>query len=158
MQSPPKLMVAPKRAKLVAKSNHNITEKALQELREISNKLDETPEDKEFDCFGKTVACMLKKLPEELALESMSHIQIYLAQQRLKKTIIPHNFTSPITENAHSLSSSFSLTTSSYSIYDSPNYSIDLPINTFTHSRNENSQNAQSDLLPKAIAQILSDE
>lgn len=80
IQSNPKLMVAPKRAKLVAKSNHNITEKALQELHEISTKLDETPEHNKFECFVKTIACMLKTFPEELALESMSHIQSYLAQ------------------------------------------------------------------------------
>lgn len=53
-------MVAPKRAKLAEKPIQNSTEKALQELREISTKLDETSEDNEFECFGRTIACMLK--------------------------------------------------------------------------------------------------
>lgn len=41
-------------------------------------------QENEFDLFAKTIACHLKKLPENLALESMAHIQSYLVEQRLK--------------------------------------------------------------------------
>lgn len=83
----PKLNIAPKKSKTVNKSDMTSTESAIQDLREISRKLDEKPEENEFDFFGKTIACILKKLPETLAVETMAHIQSYLAQQRLKGTV-----------------------------------------------------------------------
>ena len=41
-------------------------------------------ENNEFDAFGKTVVCQLKKLPQRAVLESMGYIQSYMIRQRLK--------------------------------------------------------------------------
>lgn len=38
----------------------NSTERAIQDLREISSMLDEKTEENEFDFFEKIIACMLK--------------------------------------------------------------------------------------------------
>lgn len=83
----------------------------------------------------------------------MSYIQSYLAQQRLKKIITPRHFTSPITDNL-----SLSPTTSNYNSYASPTYSVSSPINPLVYSSNENSQNAQSDILAEAITHILNEQ
>lgn len=72
------------RAKFEKKMAQTHVEKAIQELREISNKLERRNEDNEFDCFGKSIASQLKQLPEPVALKSISYIQSYLVQQRLK--------------------------------------------------------------------------
>lgn len=78
----PITLTAPKRAK-IDKPTKSGNAKALEELREISKKLETPADDNEFDCFGKSIASQLKKLPEHLAFESMAHIQSYLVQKRL---------------------------------------------------------------------------
>jgi hypothetical protein len=80
----PMLNFAPKKSKTVNESYLNSTERTIEDFREISSKLNEKPEENEFEFFGKTIACMLKKLPEIIALESMAHIQSYLVQKRLE--------------------------------------------------------------------------
>ncbi|XP_025424430.1 uncharacterized protein LOC112693537 [Sipha flava] len=147
-----KLNIAPKKSKTFNKSYINSTERAIQHLREISSKLDEKPEENEFDFFGKTIACMLKKIPETLAVESMVHIQSYLAQQRLKSTVNQNHQTSAINENIM-----FSPSTSNYNSYSSPSATAS-PINTFEYSSNENSQNTQSDILASAVTNILQED
>ncbi|KAL4083896.1 hypothetical protein QTP88_029212 [Uroleucon formosanum] len=149
----PKLNIAPKKSKTFIKSHMNSTERAIQDLREISSKLDEKPEENEFDFFGKTIACMLKKLPETLAVESMAHIQTYLAQQRLKGTVNQNHRASAINENI-----TFSPSSSNYNSYSSPSYTTGSPINTFGYSSNENSQNTQSEILARAVTNILQED
>ncbi|VEN49101.1 unnamed protein product [Callosobruchus maculatus] len=72
---------APKRLR----KRTNSTERTLQELQHIAEKLEDrrSAKDTEFDCFGRTVACLLKRLPENIALESMEYIHSYLIQKRL---------------------------------------------------------------------------
>lgn len=54
------------------------TDKAIDELKAISETLNQTPpENNEFDCFGQTIACQLKKLPEDVALKSMDFIVLF---------------------------------------------------------------------------------
>lgn len=62
----------------------NSTDEATEEL-EGAQCLHKRPngEENEFDCFGRLVACQLKKLPEGRALESIDFIQHYLVTQRL---------------------------------------------------------------------------
>lgn len=79
----PILNLVPKKSKTVNKTYLNSTN-AVEDFREISSKLEEKSEENEFHFFGKTIACMLKKLPETMALESMAYIQSYLIQKRLK--------------------------------------------------------------------------
>ncbi|XP_055903122.1 uncharacterized protein LOC129939216 isoform X2 [Eupeodes corollae] len=59
------------------------TEKALNDLKMICKALSQPPEEQEFDCFGASVACQLRKLPEKMAQESMDYIQSFLVRQRL---------------------------------------------------------------------------
>lgn len=63
----------------------NSTNEAIEEL-EGAQCLHKRPngEENEFDCFGRLVACQLKKLAEGTALESIDFIQHYLVTQRLK--------------------------------------------------------------------------
>lgn len=59
----------------------------MDQLQEIAWTLGKRPsedDENEFDYFGKSVTCQLKKLPETVALESMAYIQSYLVKQRLK--------------------------------------------------------------------------
>ncbi|CAH1098696.1 unnamed protein product [Psylliodes chrysocephalus] len=84
----PATLIAPKSMKIgqtTGKQSH--TDKAIQELRELSEKLDTPADDNnnnEFNYFGKFIACHLQTFSEHLALESMAFIQSYLIQQRLK--------------------------------------------------------------------------
>ncbi|KAG5876798.1 hypothetical protein JTB14_014128 [Gonioctena quinquepunctata] len=70
---------APKRVRKEASS----TEKALQGLQEIAQKLDEKPAGEEDNELGRSVVRSLKKLPETVALESKAYIPSYLIRQRL---------------------------------------------------------------------------
>lgn len=152
----PKLNIAPKKAKTVYKSHMNSTERAIQDLREISSKLDEKPEENEFDLFGKTIACILKKIPETLAIESMAHIQTYITEQRLKSTV-KQNYRSSVLITINE-NMTFSPSTSNYNSYSSPSYATGSPISNFEYSSNENSQNIQTDLLTKAVSNILQED
>ncbi|KAG5884236.1 hypothetical protein JTB14_011725 [Gonioctena quinquepunctata] len=133
---------APKRVRKTASS----TEKALQGLQEIAQKLDEKPtgeEDNEFDCFGRSVACSLKKLPKTVVFESMA----YLILQRL-------------TSNAQQImrpSSSASSTSYEYPAIPSSNLSH---YDSYTRDTNlhSNPQQEQSDILSQAITTSLYDD
>ncbi|RZF34359.1 hypothetical protein LSTR_LSTR008898 [Laodelphax striatellus] len=59
------------------------TEKAINDLQKISMSLNQSPEDNEFDSFGKHIAAQLKKLPTSVALKSMGYIHSYLIEQRM---------------------------------------------------------------------------
>ncbi|KAH1006869.1 hypothetical protein HUJ05_007561 [Dendroctonus ponderosae] len=73
----------------IKKDNTDCTDKAIEQPQDIartSEHQEEKPnkeEDDEFDCFGKSVACQLRKLPQSAALISIAYIQPYLVQQRL---------------------------------------------------------------------------
>uniref|UniRef100_A0AAR5PMT2 BED-type domain-containing protein n=1 Tax=Dendroctonus ponderosae TaxID=77166 RepID=A0AAR5PMT2_DENPD len=70
----------------IKKENTGCTDTDIEQPQDIARTSEEKPnkeEDDEFDCFGKSVACQLKKLPESAALKSIAYIQSYLVQQRL---------------------------------------------------------------------------
>lgn len=93
---------------------------------------------------------MLKKLPETLDLESMAHIQSYLAQQSLKVTVNQN----PMNENII-----FSPSSSNFNSYSSQSYTTGSLINAFEYSNCENSsQNTQSDILARAVTKILTED
>ncbi|XP_072384016.1 uncharacterized protein [Diabrotica undecimpunctata] len=81
---------ARKKAKTSARNFQSSKKRTILEPRKISASLRGTKarvEENEFDVFGKSVACHLKKLPEFSALESMQHIQSYLIQRRMENTL-----------------------------------------------------------------------
>lgn len=66
-------------------SKKHTTEKVLEDLKSICNALSQPlEEENEFESFGTSIASQLKKLPENIAQESMEHIQSFLVRQRLK--------------------------------------------------------------------------
>lgn len=100
--------VIPKRA--LKRKRHSSTEKAIEELQGIARTLGNNSgeSDNEFDCFGKTITCQLKKLPEAIALQSMAYIQSYLVNQRLKANVeqrAPFTYISSASSPASSMSS-----------------------------------------------------
>lgn len=73
-------------SRVITKREQDCTDQAIEEPQNIARQSEDKPkkdEDNEFDCFAKSVACQLKKLPESVALKSMAYIQSYLVQQRL---------------------------------------------------------------------------
>lgn len=138
-------ITAPRR---VIRKRKSSTEKAIEGLQDIASKLEEKPreEDNEFDCFGKSVACQLKKLPESVALESMAYIQSYLVQQRLASNshqIIQHSFPPS------------SASSSGYEYAATPNSNIS---NFENNTNSDCDPEPERDLLSHAINAALYDE
>nr|XP_022905326.1 uncharacterized protein LOC111417322 isoform X2 [Onthophagus taurus] len=116
------------------------TDRTIQGLQEIVQKLDKKPkidEDNEFDCFGKSVASSLKKLPESVALESMESIQSYLVRRRLSNTQYSEQISRP-SLSASSSSYEYTANPCSNCSYDDFNLRFNL-------------QQEQPDLLLQAI-------
>lgn len=163
---------APKRARKRTSS----TDKAIQGLQEIAQKLDQTStreDDNEFDCFGKSVAASLKKLPESIALESMEYIQSYLVRQRLSNTqqiSQPSSSASSSTyENAANPCSNHSnhddnTQQDQFDLFAQKNNAAVQPYSSIYYNNNtdinlrSNPQQEQSDLLSQAINASLHDD
>ncbi|ERL87416.1 uncharacterized protein LOC109541682 [Dendroctonus ponderosae] len=74
--------------KIIKNRKKGSTDSAVEQARDTAVRVgDKCNKDaaNEVDCFGKLVACKLKKLPESVALESMAYIHSYLVKQQLKQ-------------------------------------------------------------------------
>lgn len=79
--------LAPHHFKRFKSSDSHLVCKAIDRLKDV---LDKKEEDNEYDAFGRSVACQLKKLSVRRAASAQMKIQTALSQERIDQELEQH--------------------------------------------------------------------